>query len=47
MDIQEEIGWGDKLPVTIDDYTKLFADLKEHGYWGWAPTSTGLQTHFM
>ncbi len=47
VDIQEEIGWGDKLPVTIDDYTKLFADLKEHGYWGWAPTSTGLQTHFM
>ncbi len=47
VDIQEEIGWGDKMPVTIDDYTQLFADLKEHGYWGWAPTSSGLQTHFM
>ena len=47
VDIQDEIGWGDKLPVTIDDYTQLFADLKEHGYYGWAPTSSGLQTHFM
>lgn len=47
VDIEEEIGWGDKLPVTIDDYSKLFADMKTAGYYGWAPTKTGLQTHFM
>ena len=47
VDIQAEIGWGDTMPVTIEDYTKLFADMKAAGYYGWAPAATGLQTHFI
>ena len=46
-DIQDEIGWGDKMPVTMEDYTQLFKDMKKAGYYGYAPASNGRDDQFL
>lgn len=46
-DIMEEIGWGDRLPETIDDYTEMFAAMKEKGYYGYKVNSSGLNSQMM
>lgn len=46
-DIQEEIGWNDRMPVTLEDYTQLFSDMKEAGYYGYAPAGNGRDGQFM
>jgi putative aldouronate transport system substrate-binding protein len=46
-DIQDEIGWGDRVPVTMDDYTELCADLKEAGYYGTGLVSNGRLQQFI
>lgn len=46
-DIQDEIDWGDKMPVTMEDYTELFKAMKEAGYYGYAPASNGRDDQFL
>ena len=46
-DIQAQIGWGEKIPVTIDDYTQLFADMKKAGLYGTGLVSNGRLDQFM
>lgn len=46
-DIMEEIGWGDRLPETIDDYTEMFAAMKEKGYYGYKTDINGRDSQLM
>lgn len=53
-DIMTEIGWTDesgieglKLPETIDEYTEMFAAMKEAGYYGYKTSSNGRDSQIM
>lgn len=46
-DIMAEIGWEDRLPETIDDYTEMFAAMKEKGYYGYKTSVEGRDSQLM
>lgn len=53
-DIMHEIGWTDengvsglRLPVSIADYTEMFAAMKEAGYYGYRTSSSGRDSQLM
>ncbi len=46
-DIMEEIGWKDRLPETIDDYTEMYAAMKEKGYYGYRTDRNGRDSQLM
>lgn len=53
-DIMQEIGWTDesgvsglRLPETIDEYTEMFAAMKDAGYYGYRTSSNGRDTQLM
>lgn len=46
-DIMEEIGWADRLPETIDDYTEMFGAMKEAGYYGYRVATNGMDSQLV
>lgn len=46
-DIMKEIGWEDRLPETIDDYTEMFGAMKDKGYYGYKLDINGRDDQFM